>query len=926
MRAVVVWCLLAVGPSRAELGSQLLVDTATIRTDSSESWHFQHETGLPPAPPETIGTRKYLSSGDRSHIYDVPGGKLLRLRVRSQASAHAGMLAFMQIRVNGELLTTNDVVGRPLRFTAKNGMVIDTARKETLFVVYHAPDFSPLPPDYKYFPVDLPDHDPFSYSFRIESYLVSGQNRIEIRNTRKPPKANVLVLADVRVQEILAEAELRSQAESLAAQATRYRQAATRLFADIPNLPNSPGMQAALGRMRMTNWAAANSSPMTEYDRPDEAEANARRIRADGATVAIIRGRHFRLDSLDETERHMRFYKLVADACRTSGILPFAHLDFTLFWQPGYRVISEHPDWPQQALDDGTPHHWCCTNNPSFREAHIAYVEQICRQGIVGFMLDEINFAHVGKYYCGCSYCRERFEACTGFRLPEHDDRNVLGNNRHPLWRLWLEWQHASIVRFKSELVQRLRQINPDAAVLSYSTNIYAPARTGNVYEEGRVCFTGTEGTNRVYGQFACLFADHRIADAFNRRWGKPTWAQYPVGTEAERVWASAFFAPVVNNKPWGWRRYHHSEELRTVFTWPHLEEAMAFAEPVADVGVLLSTSNRWGPPLEGTVHAVDTYGLCQGLGLGGIQFDPVPGLHLRPEHLAPFRALLIGYAPAMALATIRVVDEWIKQGGTAVVMGLAGRYDRLGFPLGSDAFLSHTGLLGLSRCGHFVYHRYDAQLENRQAEVITPEHGIMTELGQRLTVPPTYRFRTLLAAEGEQQILARFDDYTPAMVSVPRGEGRIIWVGVLPGVAVAQRRMDMQSVQNESLQRSGVAFICALARFAAAGAQRVRVQGQGILGTAWRRDRTVWVRLVNVAGAMPQPGRKVDDIPVTYPELGLVRIVFNLPLSGQPVLLTPDRSDPVPLTVTRGKDGDTVDLEPGMFRRFALVRMELTP
>ncbi|NLF16902.1 MAG: hypothetical protein GX595_06540, partial [Lentisphaerae bacterium] len=741
MRRAILGLLLCGGCIVGTAAAGELFAEARIAAAGAGQWTFAlSDGGRPPLDPATVGTRQYLSSGNRADTYPEAGATTLRFRVRSEAAALAGMLACLEVRVNGRPLTVSDLLNRPPRFTLRNGTVVETARKDSQFLVYHAPDFSRLPEDYKYLPIGLPDQDPFVYEFGISAHVVTGANVVEIRNTRSPDAATALVVVEGRVDELSEDERLLEPSRQQSELAARYRAAAARLEARMPTLPDSPRMQDLLGDMRMASWGSANSSPMTEYDRPEEARANARRIRDDGATVAIVRGRHFRLDHLDETARLMAFYKLTADACREAGLLPFAHLDFTLFWQPGYAIVSQHPDWPQVALGDGTPHHWCCTNNPSFREAHIRYVEEICRQGMVGFMLDEINFAHVGKYYCGCRHCREGFEEATGFRFPEHDAADIIGNSREPLWRLWLEWQHTSITEFKSELVQRLRKVNPDAVVLTYSTNIYGPARTGNTFEEGRVCFSGTEGTNRVYGQFANQYATHRIADGFSRRWGKPAWAQYPVADDAEKAWASAFFAAVVNNKPWGWRSHSEGEALRDTLAWPHLAECMAFAEPVANLAVLLGTPNRWGPPLEASVHQAEVFGLCQAMGLRGVQFDPVPGLHLEPGRLDAFSAALIGYSPAMPLATVDLVHDWVQRGGTAVVTGLAGRYDRFGFALGEYSLIRRAGLRGVHRRDPMVFNRYQGKPEGLRAQVIDLAAGVMPELPRQVAVPPTYR------------------------------------------------------------------------------------------------------------------------------------------------------------------------------------------
>ena len=881
----------------------------------------------PAADPKTMRTRAYLSSGNRGQAYSEAGTVVLALRARSHAERLAGAGDMLGIAVNGRTLTAANLLGRGKRFKTRSGYVMPSVRKNTIFYVYHAPSFKPIPRTYKYYPLDLPNHDPFAFKFDVTSLVGPGENTLTIRNVRKPPRyTNRLIVADVRIvvrdlDELLAE-----RADKLKAKAEKMRAVVARLYDDIPTLGDTARMLRVIGSMRMTNWGAANSSPMTEYDTPAKAAANAARIRRDGATVAIVRGRHFRLDYADDTEtkRLMDFYELTARACKKEGVVPFAHLDFTLFWQPGYRVIFKHPDWPQVSLDDGTPHHWCCTNNPGFREAHIRYVEEIARRGIEGFMLDEINFAHKGKYYCGCRHCRRRFEEVTGYRIPEYYARDFIGNTSDPLWRLWGLWQSSSIVRFKAEMLQRLRRINPHVVMVVYSTNVYFPARSSGTYEQGRVCFIGTEGTNRVYGGYANLFAQHRISAAFARRWGRPSWSQYPCADPEERVWSSGFFAPVVGNTPWGWRRYHHDMTMRGEFTWPYIDEAFIFAEPVADIAVMLSTANRWGPSLTGTLHAAEASGWCQAFGLRGVQFDPLPALHLRYEDLKKFKAIIVPHAVAMPRPALAVIKRYVREGGTVVITGVAGRFDRLGFPHGREALFHDAGLRGIVRRDNPVYSRYKGTFHAGVARRISISGWAPEGLARSIALPEGYRFDPVPASGVSPRVLASFEDGAPAMITVPREKGRYIHLAFLPGLMIYQQRMRKRAVAVACLDPQTMDLMRAIAREATGHADRITVDGAGIQSSAWRRDKRVWVRMVNSAGAKLKPGEKVADLKVTYPKLGPIRIAVRMPVKATALLMTPDRKAPVEIGLIREGDHRVIIIPADTFKRFALVRMEM--
>ncbi|NLF16549.1 MAG: hypothetical protein GX595_04735, partial [Lentisphaerae bacterium] len=265
-----------------------------------------------------------------------------------------------------------------------------------------------------------------------------------------------------------------------------------------------------------------------------------------------------------------------------------------------------------------------------------------------------------------------------------------------------------------------------------------------------------------------------------------------------------------------------------------------------------------------------------------------------------------------------------VQRGGTAVVTGLAGRYDRFGFALGEHSLIRRAGLRGVHRRDPMVFNRYQGKPEGLRAQVIDLAAGVMPELPRQVAVPPTYRFDAVPLNETVHEVLATFADGAPAILSLPSGKGRYLWIGVLPGAAVAQRRMDANAIEDDCLSPAGLDLIQALVRLGAREPPPVHVEGQGLLSSAWRRDGRIWIRMVNVGGAMPQPGRRVGDLTVTYPPLERITLHLRLPGVDTATLLTPDAEAPRGLTVQTRDGVQTIDIPAGAFRRFAVVRVEV--
>ena len=850
----------------------------------------------------------------------------LRFRARSDSTELGGMLSMLYVRVNdGLVLGAEQLMGRDDTLRFRSGKVTPAAPRNRL-TLYHAPSFDPIPKTHKYYPVNLPDNDPFTFRLNITDFVKPGKNTVTFKHFKPQKKYHAIVVRDVAVRLAALDDLLADRAEKVKAEADKMRAVRLRLYDDTPTTDDTPEMLAAMRGMRMATWAYWNSGDLDEYPTPEAAAERARELKANGATVAIVRGRHFRLHYLNETDRLLKYYETVARACHDAGLTCFAHFDFVLSWQAGFPFLKQHDQLPQRSLHDGTPTRWLCCNNPALREAHTRYVEEIARRGIDGFMLDEINFIFKSHLHCGCEHCRRKFEEKTGYRLPEWDNPAVIGNPESPLWRLWQEWQAQTLTEFRLHMIQRMRKIRPGVVVLTYSTDIYSPTKsTGSVLENARVCFAGTEGSNLTFGSAPNLYAQHRMALAFTRLYGRPTWAQYPASSTEERIFGSACLAPVTGNGPWGWLRQSDDQSLARFFNWHGLDESMTWADPIADMGVLLSTVNRFGPPARSAAHASEASGWMQAFGMRGVQFNPIVGKYAKPADLAPYRAVVVPDCRMLPEPTVAAAAEYVREGGTLLVTGVPGRYDALGFPLGDASLLRRIGMRSVSAVDDIQFHRKKQRYINGVDRELIPEEKALAAAPRRVKLPQSYRFDFELQPEAKPMVLARFDDGGPAVCAWSWGKGRVIYGAFLPGQLSAQRRCNQASVVEAWHQPDVHQLMRALALEATAARDRVRVDGDGVLSSAWRAGNSAWVRMVNVSGLRAlSVGKPIGKIKPMYPPLPALRVRVALPVGGTAQLVTPDNPREIPLPLQRDGEGAFFEIPPGAFNTFAFLRMEV--
>lgn len=706
--------------------------------------------------------------------------------------------------------------------------------------------------------------------------------------------------------------------------AVRMEAATEKLFDDLPVYRASPQLQAYIERHQPMSWGGSCSGNLSEFNTPELAARRAAEIRNGGYTSVFINGRQNRLNHLDMLDEMLKFESLVAEASHAQGLKVIDHVDFTIAWQSAYPHVfakARGIDWFMKDLRTGTVNRWLCLNNPSYREFYAEYLEKLVRAGIDGFQLDEVGFHDQKRTYCGCEHCRAKFEEETGFRFPEHWDEDVIDNLANPFWRLWKEWQKKCIVEFEGFLLERLRKINPDVLILAYSTAIYrSSVRVHDMQDHARISFVGTEGTDMVYAGAYNFFAQYRILSSFARQYGRPAWIHGATNNNEEEDFAAFLSALSANGTSW---------MKAKVFGWTHWPEARAWADPVADVGILLVSPTRDGEMLTADLHSAETHGWCEALGVSGVQFEPVPCLSVKPSELKKYRVLVLPYAVNMPRRLGELVGKYVEEGGVVVVTGVAGRYDRLGSPLGEEAFFRSMGIREITAADKMTYidpAYYSKELSTGGVDrtlILTP--GRFPNLPGRIKLLNSYRFNISLAPGVRCDVLAKFEDGAPAILSLPSGKGRYIYLAFLPGHMIHQPRLQKSYKWGRYLQPEAVALMRALLRDATDNADRVVVDGTGILSAAYQKGNRLWVRLLNVSGIKLPEGEKIDVVTPQYPDLGPIRIRVRMPVSPDAQLVDPDRGDVLNLKVVREGQEHIVIVPARSFRRFAFVRMEVT-
>ncbi|MCM8771456.1 MAG: hypothetical protein NC926_05980 [Candidatus Omnitrophica bacterium] len=148
-----------------------------------------------------IPQEKILKGGEKDYIFRIKkeeGRKyILHLKARLHSEKIAGHTNALEINLNGEMIKVERLIERGKNFTMASGKTYDVGTSN--FRVYYSPFFVIPPEDNPYFPVDIPENDPYTYKFDITDILKDGENKIIIKH--HAGVENPLIIKDLKVIE-----------------------------------------------------------------------------------------------------------------------------------------------------------------------------------------------------------------------------------------------------------------------------------------------------------------------------------------------------------------------------------------------------------------------------------------------------------------------------------------------------------------------------------------------------------------------------------------------------------------------------------------------------------------------------------------------------------------------------------------------------
>jgi hypothetical protein len=663
-----------------------------------------------------------------------------------------------------------------------------------------------------------------------------------------------------------------------------------------------------------------------------------RRIHADGAClsaggcVAFYPTKiplHYRSKWLGNTDPFGDLLK----GCRELGMNVIARTDPHAVHQD---VYDAHPDWIAVDASGKKRRHWSdpelwvtCALGPY----NFDYMTQVTEEIVTNYHVDGIfTNRWAGSGMCYCEHCQQNFRAFSGMDLPRTKDPQDAARRQYIVWRqkqlfdLWRRWD------------SKIKAINPEA---SYIANAGGGALS--------------ELDMKTVGELApTLFADRQARRGLMPPWtngknGKEYRATlgrkaiagiFSVGLEEQYRWKDSVQNPAeirlwvadgiahglrpwftkFNAKPIDRRWLPVVEQM---YVWHHQNERYLRNEkPLARVAMVYSqqSASFYGGEKAHAKVEDPALGFYEALVEARIPFEMVHDRLLDPEHLEPFRTVILPNIAALSEAQCEQIRDYVKLGGSIVATHETSLYDEWGK---QRADFGLASLFGASFNGGFegpMMNSYLTLEKDPRTGRFHPLHSGFEDATRiingvhRVRVKPhdisAYSPLTVVPSYPDLPMEEVFPRPThtkePGVYLREIGHSRIVYFPF----DLDRTFWEVLDVDHGKLLRNAVLW-------ASNEVQPVSVKGPGMLDVSiWTQKNSMTVHLVNLTNPMMMKGPVRDIVPVPRQSLSIRIPPGKRP--GKAHLLVAKQE------VAYRQNGDSIELETNSIGLHEVVALDL--
>lgn len=577
---------------------------------------------------------------------------------------------------------------------------------------------------------------------------------------------------------------------------------------------------------------------------------------------------HHRSDWLGNSDP----FGYLVEGCRKMGMSIVARTDPHAARQ---QVMDVHPDWIAVTADGEKRRHWAnqelwvtCALGPY----NFEFMTQVHNEIMERYQPDGIfSNRWAGHGICYCIHCTRNFKEYSGFDLPRTSDRfdpvwyKYNEWNIYRLRELWILWD--SLIRKHKSTSRFIPNGFPDKLITGNLSDIVFTdhqARSGMIppWSNGKVAkeLRASIGRKPLGGIFSVGFEEQY-------RW------KDSVQSEAEiRVWVAEGTANGM--RPWFTKFSGVLYDRRWLDTVDKIyqvhfrnERYLRNVSPVARVGMVYSEQNiNYGKKSWQQRYIDHSYGMYHALIENRIPFEMVNAGLLDPEHLNPFRLLILPNIPNLSDKQCDQFRYFVDKGGSILATFETSLYDEKGNQRNDFGL---KDLFGISYDGSVEGPMQNSYLRLKSDPATKLFHPVLKDLEDAYRIINTiYMVNVVPAAEFPLPVTLiptypdlPMEDVYPRLPETDirelylreSGKGRIAY---FPG-DIDRSFWQIMSADHGKLFRNTILW--ALNEDAV-----VEVNGPGIIDvTVWRQKDSMTVHLVNLTNPMMMKGPFRELIPV---------------------------------------------------------------
>ena len=539
-------------------------------------------------------------------------------------------------------------------------------------------------------------------------------------------------------------------------------------------------------------------------------------------------------------------------------------------------VKAAHPDWIAVEVNGSPRRHWsspemwvtCALGPYNFEFMTSVHKEIMARYHVDGIFMNRWE----GSGDCFCQHCRENFKSATGFDLPRTTDP------QDPVRRAFFLWRQQRLVDVIDVWNSEIRAINPEASVIpnngsgalsplnSIETSRRAPMLAAD--RQARHGLAAPWLVGKSAKEYRATMGDKPVIGLFGIGLEEPYRWKDSVTSNAEiRIWALDAIANGM--RPW-FTKFSgtlHDERwlqgIEDIYLWTEKNQHyLSGRQPLSRVGLVYSQQTAWYYPSA----KVEDYALgwYQALVESRIPFEMVHDRLLGPEHLAPYKTLVLPNLAALSDEQCDQLRAFVSNGGSIIATHETSLYDEWGARRKNFALADLFGVDWTGKAQGPMLNSY-IRLEHEAL----PGHALFTGLEDapriingvsRLEVTPRAKF-----AETPFTLIPSYPDLPMEKVypRVPRTGISCLYLRQ-PAGRVAYFPFDIDRTFWEVLCTDHLKVLRNTLLWANDEAPTVEVDGPGLLDvTVWRNSVSITVHLVNLTNPMAMKGPYRDFFPV---------------------------------------------------------------